>query len=78
MTHDLTLLTRTLSKELEKVKLWVDSKKFTLNVGKTNCVLFHSPQQELSGNFKLKIGNQEIQRTNYVKFLGVLMDEHLS
>ena len=47
-------------------------------MGKTNFVLFHSPQKKLSGNFQLKIGNQELQRHKHVKFLGVLMDEHLS
>ena len=77
-SNDLTLLTRKLNKELKKVKLWLDSNKLALNIGKTNFVLFHSPQKKLSENIKLKIGNQEIQRTKYVKFLGVLMDEHLS
>jgi len=77
-SDDLTLLTRKLNKELKKVKLWLDSNKLALNMGKTNFVLFHSPQKKLSGNFQLKIGNEEIQRNKYVKFLGVLMEEHLS
>ena len=61
-SDNLTLLTRKLNKELKKVKLWLDSNKLALNIGKTNFVLFHSPQKKLSGNFQLKIGNQEIQR----------------
>ena len=77
-SDDLILLARKLNKELKKVKLWLDSNKHALNIGKTNFVLFHSPKKKLSENFKLKIGNQEIQRTMYVKFLGVLMDGHLS
>ena len=75
---DLALLTRKLNKEQKKVELWLDSYKLALNIGKTNIVLFHSPQKKLSGNFKLKIGNQETQRNKYAKVLGVLMDEHLS
>ena len=47
-------------------------------MGKTNFVLFQSPQKKFSGKFKLRIGNQETQRTKYVTFLGVLMDESLS
>ena len=77
-SDDLTLLTRQLNKELKNVKLWLDSDKLALSMGKTNFVLFYSTQKKLSGNFQLKIGNQEIQRNKYVKFLGVLMDEHLS
>ena len=77
-SDDLTMLTRKLNKELKKIKLRLDSNKLALNIGKTNFVLFHSPQKKLSGSFKLKIGNQEIERSKYVKFLGRLMDEHLS
>ena len=71
-------LTRKFNKELRKVKLWLDSNMLAHNLGKTNFVLFHCPYEKLSDNFKLKISNQEIQRTKYIKFLGVLMDEHLS
>ena len=48
------------------------------NIEKTNFVLFHSPRKKLSEFTNLKIGKQYIQRTKYVKFLGVLMDEHLT
>jgi hypothetical protein len=77
-SDDLALLTRKVNKELKKVKLWLDSNKLALNIEKTNFVLFHSPQKKLTGDVKLKIGKQDIQKTKYVKFLGVLMDEHLS
>ena len=77
-SEDLTLLTMKLNRGLKKVKLCLDSNKIALNIGKTNFVLFHSPQKKSSGNFQLKIGNKEIQRNKYAKFLGVLMDEHLS
>ena len=69
---------RKVNKELKKVKLWLDSNKLALNVDKTNFVLFHSPRKKLSEYADLKIGKQFIQRTLYVKFLGVMMDEHLT
>ena len=74
----LLCLQEKVNKELKKVKLWLDSNKLALNKGKTNFVHFHSPQKKLSGNIKLRIGKQEIQRTKYVKCLGILIDEHLS
>ena len=77
-SDDLALLTRKVNKELKKVKLWLDSNKLALNIEKTNFVLFHSPQKKLTGDVRLKIGKHDIQKTKYVKFLGVLMDEHLS
>jgi hypothetical protein len=77
-SDDLAILTRNVNKELKKVKLWLDSNKLALNVDKTNFVLFHSPRKKLTEYSDLKIGKQYIQRARYVKFLGVLMDEHLS
>ena len=77
-SDDLTLLTRKVKKERKNVKLWLDSNKLALNIGKSNFVLFHSSQMKLTANIRLKVGKQDIQRTKYAKFLGVLMDEHLS
>ncbi len=69
---------RKVKKELKKVKLWLDSNMLALNKGKTNFVFFHSPYQKLTEDFQLKIDKQVVWRTNYVKFLGVLKDEHLT
>ena len=77
-SDNLQLLTKKVNKELKKVKLWLDSNKLALNIEKTNCELFHSPWKKLTEHNNLKIGKQNIQRTKYVKFLGVLMDEHLT
>ena len=77
-SDNLQLLTKKVNKELKKVKRWLDSNKLALNIEKTNCVLFHSPWKKLTEHNNLKIGKQNIQRTKYVKFLGVLMDEHLT
>ena len=41
-------------------------------------MLFHSPQKKLTGDIRLKIVMQDIQKIKYVKLLGILMDEHLS
>ena len=77
-SDDPALLTRKVNRELKKVKLWLDSNKLALNISKTNYVLFHSPRKELANDLNIKIGKQNIQKTKYVKFLGVLMDEHLT
>ena len=77
-SDNLQLLTKKVNRELKKVKLWLDSNKLALNIEKTNYVLFHSPGKKLSEFTNLKIGKQSIQRSSHVKFLGVLMDEHLT
>ena len=77
-SDDPTRLSRTVNKELKKVKSWLDCNKLALNIEKTNFVLFHSPRKKLPNLVNLKFGKSSIKKTKYVKFLGVLVDEHLS
>ena len=63
---------------LKKVKKWLDVNKLSLNIDKTNFIIFKSPQHSVSGTVDIKIGNLAIKQTCYVKFLGVLLDENLS
>ena len=77
-SDDLTRLTKKVNKELNKVKSWLDCNKLALNINKINFVLFHSPRKQLPELINLKFGKKSIKRATYVKFLGVLVDEHLS
>ena len=72
------LLQQTVNKELKKVKIWLDVNKLSLNVDKTNFIIFKSPRHPLTEAISIKIGNLPIRKTCYVKFLGVLLDENLS
>ena len=59
-----------MNKELRHIKKWLDAKNLSLNVDKTNFVLFHSPQNSLNDIINIKIGNQYVKQAKYVKFLG--------
>ena len=56
----------------------MDCNKLALNIDKTNFVLFHSPKKKLPDLIPLKFGKKPVKMTKYVKFLGILVDEHLS
>ena len=71
-------LQRTVNKELRKVKLWLDVNKLSLNIDKTNFIIFNSPHHPSSDTVNIKIGNYPIKQSRYVKFLGVLLDENLT
>ena len=75
---DLNNLTKTINKELSKVKSWLDCNKLALNIDKTNFVLFHSPRKKLPDLININFGKKNISRCKYVKFLGILLDEHLT
>ena len=71
-------LQKTMNKHLRYVKKWLDADKLALNLDKTNFVLFHSPQVSITELIRLKLGKKQIHQEKYVKFLGVLLDEHLT
>ena len=46
-SHDLAHLQKIMNRELKKVKKWLDSNRLSLNIGKTNFVIFHSAHAKL-------------------------------
>ena len=71
----------TVNEKLININDWFMTNKLTLNVGETKYLLFHKPSRIDDLPFKLpklSINNQEIKRTSYTKFLGVLLDKNFS
>ena len=65
------------NKGLKHVKRWLDSNRLSLNISKTNYIIFHSSASSVPTDISIKIGKKQIYRVKYIKFLGVLLDEHL-
>ena len=60
--------------ELKKISSWFKLNKLSLNVDKTNFMIFknkHSNKSDL--NFKIKIDNKNIDKVEVTKFLGILI-----
>ena len=55
--ESLDQLQSVVNKELKKVKMWLDVKKLSLNIDKTNFIIFKSPSTILSDKVSIKIGN---------------------
>ena len=67
--------------ELVNIKDWFTANKLSLNVEKTKYSFFHKPslKDDISLHLpKLITNNYEIQREESIKFLGVLLDQHLT
>ena len=71
-------LCKKVNNELKYVKRWLDANKLILSVSKSNYIIFHSKTTTIPGCLPIKIGKNHISRAKYVKFLGILLDEHLS
>ena len=76
-SSNLLHLQKTVNKELQKMRKWLESNRLTLNIDKTNFVIFHSAGKEIC-DITIKIGKKKIHRENHVHFLGVLLDSTLS
>ena len=50
----------------------------SLNISKTNYIIFHSSANSISFNTVIRNGKRHIAKVKYVRFLGVLLDEHLT
>ena len=77
-SHDLCSLQKIMNMELKKVKKWLDANQLALNIDKTNFVIFHSPQKQIDHQVVIKFMRKKISQKTSVKFLGVLLDAHLS
>ena len=67
-----------MNRELKKVRKWLDANRLSLNIDKTNFVVFHSPQIKLVEPVIIRLGKKKINRESCVKFLGILLDANLS
>ena len=50
----------------------------SLNVDKTNFIIFHPPKKSTSHVVKLLIAKREIKQEKFIKYLGLHIDLHLS
>ena len=58
---DLRNVEMTLNNELIKVSEWFIANKLTLNVSKSNFVIFHPPQKKISKNVMLQINDEKLK-----------------
>ena len=69
----------TLQIELTVVCEWLKANKLTLNAKKTKYVIFGTKQTlTTKPDLNLKVGNDKIERATSMKYLGVILDDHLT
>ena len=76
-SNDPNTLEKEMNKELQKLYDWLGINRLSLNLTKTNFLLFHSINKT-KASITIKINKKAIEEVKYVKYLGVLIDSHLS
>ena len=74
--NDVNQLGKLVTKELNKLKDWFAINRLSLNVTKTNYMLFSNSKSTL--NVAIMINNTAVNRVHSTKFLGVIIDEKLT
>ena len=76
---NLSALETTVNCELANVFTWLCANRLSLNIDKSNYVLFHPPQRNIQRfSFSLSINNQQLKREYCIKYLGLMIDSNLS
>ena len=66
-----------MNKELEKLNKWLCANKLTLNLKKSNFILFNVRNIHTNSIFDIRINNTKIEKVKNYKFLGVFIDDKL-
>ena len=64
--------------DLEKIFEWLNANKLSLNIKKTKYMIFSKKMNIPNPSRQLLINNSPIERVKEFKFLGFVIDEHLS
>ena len=75
---DINVAVDCLNQNLSRLSLWFKSNRLSLNVTKTNYMLFTTSPTIRSQDPVILIDNVSIKRVTNIKFLGVLIDERLN
>ena len=65
------------AKSLVNVYSWLSANKLSLNIDKTNFIIFHPPQKIPHYQVNLQINNKQIKQEESIKYLGIYIDSNL-
>ena len=66
------------SEQLNLVHEWLCANKLSLNIDKSNFVIFHPTQKKLTYAVNIAINNKFLKYKDNIKYLGVLIDKNLN
>jgi len=64
--------------DLKNLTTWLNANKISLNVSKTELIIFKPKNKPLDFELKIKINGKRLEHTPYVTYLGVKIDENLT
>ena len=71
-------LNKLVNHDMKQLNNWLSANKISLNVEKTELVIFKSPRKVLSDEIKIKLTGKRLYPSNSVKYLGVRIDNFIN
>ena len=71
-------LDKLVNADLKRLVNWLNANKISLDVKKTEMVIFKSKQKKFEGDLKIKLSGKRLYPTESLKYLGVKIDTNLS
>ena len=71
-------LCKKINQDLKGVTDWLNSNRISLNINKTEFVIFRSPRNPINAEINIRLNGKRLYPSKFIKYLGVLLDEHLS
>ena len=71
-------LEKELNEQLSYISDYYKANKLSLNVSKSTYMVIKPQKKALDSSLNIKIGNETLQKTNCIKFLGVYFDDELN
>ena len=78
LSNSIKKLNKLVNADLNRLVNWLNTNKISLNVKKTEMVIFKSKQNKFEGDLKIKLCGKRLYSTESVKYLGVKIDTNLS
>ena len=72
------VLVKTVNDELKKLSVWFEANKLSLNVKKTQIIIFGNKKITSNIETKIMFNNCVIEKVKQTKFLGIIVDENLT
>ena len=78
INKSLKRLHKLLNSDLKDLTNWLNGNKISLNVSKTELIIFKPKRKPLDFNMKIKLNGKRLYPTDSVKYLGVKIDSKLN
>ena len=71
-------INKVFNKDLKFLVQWLNANRISLNVAKTEVVIFRRKKKQLDCDLNLKLCGKKLKASNYVRYLGIYLDEYFN